>query len=308
MSWNDMEVFCAVAAQLSFSRAAERLELPKSSVSRAVSALEMRMGVRLLDRTTRRLRLTDAGRDLHEQVAPLFERLHDVVEEAQTQRNQPRGVLRISTPFEFGVLQLNSVVCEVLARHAGMEVEIEMSTQRHHPLEGNFDLVFSLHEGDPEDSSMVARRVFTVTTMLCAAPALVDRLGMPRHPRELAEWPCLCDGMDTVWRFTGVQDDELHEIAVHGPLRTHNASLRLGATEAGLGASVISTTLCREAMEHGRLVKLLPDYRPAARRVYAFMPGGRLMPARVRVFLDALSELAPGSEPPLNSVSPLRHR
>nr|WP_165873429.1 LysR family transcriptional regulator [Parasulfuritortus cantonensis] len=297
MNWNEMEAFCTVAELASFTRAAERLGLPKSSTSRAVANLEARLEVRLLERSTRRLRLTDAGRDLYEQIAPLFGRLHDVVEESQAQRDRPQGVLRISSPFEFGILQLNRIICDLLLRHAGLEAEIELSTRHSHPLEGNFDLVFSLHESDPEDSSMVARRVFTIATVLCAAPVLVERFGLPQQPRDLAAWPCLADATDTLWRFTRPGHPETHEVQVNGRLRTGNASLRLGAAEAGLGAAVISATLCREAIEQGRLVQLLPDYRPMPRRVYVFMPARRLMPARVRAFLDAIDSLVGEKEP-----------
>lgn len=307
VNWNEMEAFCTVAALGSFTRAAERMSQPKSSVSRAVANLETRLAVRLLERSTRRLRLTDAGRELYEQIAPLFDRLHDVVEESLAQRDRPQGVLRISTPFEFGILQLNRVICELLLRHAGLEAEIEMSTRHSHPLEGNFDLVFSLHESDPEDSSMVARRVFTLPTVLCAAPVLVERFGWPEQPKDLAAWPCLTDAGDTVWRFTRPGHPEVHEVQVNGRLRTGNASLRLGAAEAGLGAGVISATLCREAIEQGRLVPLLPGYRPMPRRVYAFMPARRLMPARVRVFLDALETLVRENDGQPLRISPLKN-
>lgn len=305
-NWNEMEVFCVVAREGSFTRAAERLNQPKSSVSRAVANLEATLGVRLMERSTRRLQITDAGRDLLEQLGPLFEQLHDVVEESQAQRDQPQGILRISTPFEFGVLQLNELICQLLARYSGLEAEIEMSTERQHPLEGNFDLVFSLHDGDPEDSSLVARRVFTLPTVLCASPLLVQRFGAPQQPKDLAHWPCLCDDVDTVWRFSHRGSRELQEVAVHGRLRTRNPSLRLGAAEAALGASVISRMLCREAIEAGRLVHLLPDYQTMPRLVYAFMPARRLKPARVRVLLDALAALGLDTDAQQFRTSPLR--
>ena len=307
VNWNDLEVFCVVASLGNFTRAAERLGLPKSSTSRAVSGVESRLGVRLLERNTRRLRLTETGRELHSQLLPLFERLHDIVEESQTQRDQLRGTLRISAPFEFGILQLNEVICDLLARHEALEAEIEMSTQRQNPLDGNFDLVFSLHDSDPVDSSLVARRVLVLDTLLCAAPSLVARMAPPQHPLDLATWPCLCGTDDGPWRFTNLAGESL-DVPVQGRLRTNNASLRLGATEAGLGVSVIAATLCRDAIEQGRLVALLPDWQPMPRRIYAFMPARRFMPARVRAILDALDKLGSshGLQPAL--VSPLRNK
>ncbi len=304
--WNEAEVFCAVAGLGSFTAAATRLQMPKSSVSRAVSQFEARCGTRLLERSTRRLQLTEAGRELQEQLAPLFRRLHDVIEAALTKREQPHGVLRLSAPFEFGVLHLNQVICELLARHAGIEAEIEMSTRPGHPLEGNFDLVFTLHDEALMDSSLVARRVFTLETVLCAAPALVRQLGQPSHPDELATWPCLCDDVEALWRFTAAHSPLVHEVRVRGRLRTGNASLRLGAAEAGLGAAVITRSLCHEALEQGRLAELLPAFRAAPRMIYAYLPSGRLMPARVRLFLDALAALGQGDDRLAGRISPLR--
>lgn len=312
LNWNEMEIFCAVAAAGSFTRAAERLDLPKSSVSRAVANLEASLSARLMERNTRRLRLTDAGRELHEQMAPLFERLHDVIEASQSQRDQPHGTLRISTPFEFGILQLNHVICDLLARHAGLDAEIEMTTQQADPLAGNFDLVFSLQEGPAKDSSLVARQVFRISTLLCAAPKLVERLGAPRHPDDLAAWPGVCGDSGAPWRFTRQLSDnettEHIEVTVRSRLRTENVSLRMGAVETGLGAGIIPASLCREAIESGRLVHLLPDYQTMPRHVYVYMPARRHMPARVRQFLDALDTLAHTDDPQALQISPLRSR
>jgi DNA-binding transcriptional LysR family regulator len=306
-NWNDIEVFCTVATLGSFTRAAERLDMPKSSTSRAVANLESRLGLRLLERSTRRLRLTAAGQELSEQMAPLFARLEDIIDASQSQRHQPQGVLRISTPFEFGVLQLNQVICALLKEHAGLEAEIEMSTRSDHPIESNFDLVFSLQDQDPESSSLVARRVFSVDTVLCAAPELVAQLGQPRHPKDLATWPCLCEDDNTVWRFTSPDSPELYEVPVRGRLRTSNASLRLGAAEAGLGATIISTTLCRESLEQGRLQAMLPHYRTMPRRIYAFMPSRKHLPPRVRTFLDALASYGESPQAQGAPISPLRY-
>ncbi|WP_459949247.1 substrate binding domain-containing protein [Denitratisoma sp. agr-D3] len=240
-------------------------------------------------------------------MAPLFARLEDIIEASQAQRQQPQGVLRISTPFEFGVLQLNQVICALLKEHAGLEAEIEMSTRSDHPIEGNFDLVFSLQDQDPENSSLVARRVFSVDTVLCAAPELVAQLGQPRHPKDLATWPCLCEDGNTVWRFASGDSAEIHEVPVRGRLRTGNASLRLGAAEAGLGAAIISATLCRESLEYGRLQALLPGYRTMPRRIYASMPSRKHVPPRVRIFLDALASYGESLHGQVAQISPLRY-
>lgn len=307
-NWNDLEIFSVVAALSSFTRAAEKLNQPKANISRAVSALEKRLGMRLIERSTRRLHLTDSGRAIFDQVRPLFGQLHDIVEEALSQQGRPQGVLRVSTPFEFGILQLSKVVCATLERFPEFEIDVDMASEARQLVAENYDLVFSMQAAPPNATNIVQRSVLHLNTVLCAAPKIVERFGMPQHPAELSRWPCLCDELETVWRLTEAGRQHSEEVRVSGRLRTLNASLRLEAAEAGIGAAILAETLCREALRQGSLVRLLPGYRTPPRPVYVFMRSGQLRPARIRVFLDELARQSEAQGYSASDISPLRTR
>jgi len=289
--WNNAEIFCAVANAKSFTKAADLLDIPKSTISRSVAQFENALGIQLLVRNTRGVKLNPAGEELLNQLSPMFERLHGIIEQSLIQRDHPHGVLRISTPFEFGILKLNQVVCNLLNEHTGLEADIEMSTESYTSKAGDFDVIFSLQEESLEDSDFIARKVFPVPSMLCASPEFIKRMGAPTHPSELSTWPCIAESKNALWRFSSNNSAEIIEVPVHGRLRTSNTLWRLGATELGVGISVLSSPLCQEALKSGNLVEVLPDFIPAPRLVYAFIPTRKLMPSRVSIFLDALSKM-----------------
>ncbi|WP_169149633.1 LysR family transcriptional regulator [Azoarcus sp. TTM-91] len=288
--WNDWYAFAAVAQLGSFTRAAEQLGLPKSSVSYAVARLERRLGQRLLERSTRRLALTEQGERLREQVAPLFERLDGVAAEAGDARDEARGVLRISTPYEFGVLQLGEVVNEVLGQHPGLEIELDVRVGTLDAPGPQYDLAFVATGDSLPDSPRIARRVYTVARGLYATPELVRRYGAPGKVADLAHWPCISMLGETRWLFRDGAGRE-HAIQPRGPLRTTNAALRLQAALAGRGATLLAAAFCRGELATGQLVPLLPAYTPNPLRIYAFLPARGLVPARTRVFMEAIERL-----------------
>ena len=288
--WNDAEIFCAVASTGGFSRASEQLDLPKSSISRAIANFEARIGARLFDRTTRKVHLTETGQALYENLNPLFNELHDVLETNLSQRDEPRGVLRISTPFEFGVLKLNPIINDLLIKYPSLEVEIEMTTQLMHPIRDRFDVVLSLTDTHLQDSLLVARRVFAAKSVLCAAPNLVQQLGLPRHPSDLARWPCVADKEGALWHFKHKTTHEECDVKVSGRFRTTNATLRQSAVEHGIGASILSESLCQDALKSRKLIPLIEEFETPQRLIYAFISTRKLLPSKVQVFLNALSQ------------------
>ncbi|NML16409.1 LysR family transcriptional regulator [Azohydromonas caseinilytica] len=287
MNWNDWYAFTAVARSGSFTRAAEQLGWPKSSVSHAVARLEQALGQRLIERSTRRLMLTEQGQRLLAQLAPLFERLDAVAGEAGNARDEPRGVLRIATPYEFGALQLGEVVNDVLTRHPGLRIELEVRVPDGDDMGAGFDVVFFTSADALPDSQRVVRRVYSVARGVYAAPAVVHRHGLPRTVAELQAWPCLSTPGEAWWRFQG-PDGRTQEIQPQGPLRTNNAALRLQAALAGHGAAMLAASYCRREVEAGALVPLLPEHAPHPLKVYAQLPGRGLVPARTRVFMEAV--------------------
>lgn len=288
MRLDDLKVFLAVAQTQSFTRASERLGTPKASVSRAVARLETALGNRLFERSTRRLRLTEAGSVLAEQTAPLTSRLEELLQHAEAQNQSPHGVLRIAAPYELGVFRLGEVLNQLLLRHPGLEAEVELTSNQIDPRDQDFDIVFRILSAPLPDSGQVARRIYSIARGLYAAPALIKHYGTPKTPDDLAGWPGVLSPDEPVWPLQG-PGGQIDEIRPFGPLRAQNVGMRLQGVIAGLGIGLLASHYCRQALQQGKIVPILPDYRIPPTRVYALLPGRRLMPAKVRLFLDALS-------------------
>ena len=292
MNWDDYDVFCHVIEQAGFSAAARAMERPKSTVSAAVARLEVQLGVRLLERTTRQVHLTDAGEALYHGIGPLFAGLREAHADALAQGATVAGTLRVAAPYEFGAHHLGPVVCDLMARYPRLKVRIEVEHEAVNPIERRYDIAFAMLESVLPGSTLVQRRMFTLERGVYAAPELLKRLGEPKQPQALAELPLLCGAADTRWTFTAA-DGSSESIATTAPrLRSGNADVRLQAAIAGLGVARITATFCEEAVRAGRLRRLLPAFACAPLRVYALLPAKRLMPAKVRMFLDALGQQA----------------
>jgi DNA-binding transcriptional LysR family regulator len=288
MSLDDLQVFLAVAHSQSFTRASERLNMPKASVSRAVARLETALGNRLFERSTRRLRLTEAGGLLAEQTAPLADRLEELLQQALAQNQSPQGVLRIAAPYEFGVFRLGDVLNQLLLQNPGLEAEVNLTSNQIDPRNEEFDIVFRVLSAPLPDSNQVARRIYSIARGLYAAPTLLARHGTPHTPADLAGWPGVLSPDEPVWPLLG-PDGRIEEIRPFSPLRAHNVGMRLQGVVAGLGIGLLATHYCQPALHSGQIVPILPSYRIPPTRVYALLPGRRLMPAKVRLFLDALA-------------------
>ncbi|MEO8921531.1 MAG: LysR family transcriptional regulator [Caldimonas sp.] len=292
MNWDDYDVFCHVIEQAGFSAAARAMDRPKSTVSAAVARLEGNLGARLLERTTRQVRLTDAGEALYHGIGPLFAGLREARANALAQGQTVAGTLRIAAPYEFGAHHLGAVACELMARHPRLKVRIDVEHEAVNPLERHYDITFAMLESVLPGSSLVQRRMFSLERGVYAAPSLFKRLGEPKTPASLAELPLLCGVDDTRWTFASA-DGGSESIGTPGPrLNSGNADVRLQAAIAGLGVARITATFCEQAVRAGLLRRLLPGYTCAPLRVYALLPAKRLMPARVRAFLDALEQQA----------------
>ncbi|MEJ7928357.1 LysR family transcriptional regulator [Ramlibacter sp. AN1015] len=292
MNWDDFDAFCQVVEHGGFTAAARALDRPKSSLSASVARLEAGLGTRLLERTTRKLRLTEAGDSLFRDISKPFAQLRERAVDALAQGGVVQGTLRIAAPYEFGAHHLAAVACRVMGQHEQLKVHIDVEHARVALFERQFDLVFSAIEHSFAPSTVVTRRVYSLERGVFASPHLLARHGPVQGPQELAELPLLAGGDDTAWSFSGPAG-AVAEVAVRNPrLRSGNAGVRLEAALAGLGVARITATFCAEAVAQGRLVPLVPQWRSMPLRIYALLPGRKLVPAKVRVFLDALEDEA----------------
>lgn len=292
MNWDDFDIFCHVIDQGGFTAAARALDRPKSSVSAAVARLEASLNARLLERTTRRLRLTEAGESIYREMSPAFSHLRDVVGETIAKGMSVSGTLRIAAPYEFGAHHLGAVACAMLADYPNLEIDIDVEYAPVNLFDQRYDLVFMMVERELPLSSAIARRMFSLERGLYAAPAFLADHPEPRTPADLGALPLLAASSDTAWGFTEA-DGTVTSIPIAAPrLRSSNAGVRLQAALAGLGIARITATYCEPDVQAGRLKRLLTDIECAPLRVYALLPARRLMPAKVRVFLDTLEAMS----------------
>jgi DNA-binding transcriptional LysR family regulator len=291
MNWDDFDAFCQVVEHGGFTAAARALDRPKSSLSASVTRLEEQLGTRLLERTTRSLRLTEAGEALYRDISKPFSQLRELAVDAVAKGAQVQGTLRIAAPYEFGAHHLAAVACDIMAQHPQLKVNIDVEHARVPLFERNYDIVFTSIEHGLAPSSTVTRRVFSLERGLFAAPQLLAQHPEFATPDDLNALPLLAGGEDVDWEFTA-DDGPASKVEVRNPrMRSGNAGVRLEAALAGLGVARITATFCAPAVQQGRLVQLLPEWRCAPLRIYALLPGRRLMPAKVRAFMDALEAL-----------------
>jgi DNA-binding transcriptional LysR family regulator len=265
MEWRDWELFCEVVEHGGFSAAARVLGHPKSSLSAAVQRLEGNLGLRLIERTTRHLRLTDAGDTIYRRVRPLF-----------------------TAPYEFGAHHAGPVACELMSRYPDLAIRIDVEHEIVSPVAENYDIVFAVLEAPLPAAGTIIRRVFSIERGLFAAPALLERFGEPRSWEDLARLPLLTGPGDAPWALTTPQGTLEHLAVEKARLTSSNAHIRLLAALAGHGVLRVTASFARAAVEAGLLRRLLPDHLCEPLNVHALLPARQYVPAKVRCFLDAL--------------------
>ncbi|HKU05729.1 MAG TPA: LysR family transcriptional regulator [Bradyrhizobium sp.] len=299
MEWRDWELFCEVVQHGGFSAAARVLGHPKSSLSAAVQRLESNLGIRLIERTTRHLRLTDAGETIFRRVQPLFAALHDTRSEALAMSSSVAGVLRIKAPYEFGAHHAGPVACELMSRYPELTIRIDVEHDIVSPVAENYDIVFAMLEAPLPSNNIIIRRMFSLERGLFAAPSLLERLGEPTSWADLTKFPLLTGPSDAPWAITTPEGTVEHLDVQKARLVSSNAHVRLQAALAGHGVIRVTATYAKAACEAGLLRRLLPDHVCEPLNVHALLPTRQFVPAKVRVFLDALDAHAYARPPAL---------
>ena len=287
---NDLLLFARVVDEGSFSRAGERLSLPKSTVSRRVAALEAQLGERLLLRTTRKLTLTDFGRAVLEHAHHVVEDVAAAASLAQNRQIEPSGRLRVTMPGDLANLILAPLLAEFVLKYPAITLEVDLSARFVDLIGENFDVAIRI--GDlRDDASLAARRVAAFTGSLYAAPAYIARRGTPSEPEALMEHDALRilsrTGDAMPWVLN--RGDEHWEGIPPGRATTNSPELLMRMALMGAGITVVTDHFALPYLQRGELVQVLPDWRLPSVNAWAVFPGRRLMPARTRVFLDALT-------------------
>ncbi len=288
---DDLSLFLRILDLGSISEAARSLDLSAAVASQRLKRLERELGVRLLQRTTRQLRLTPEGRSLAEQGRAAVEDLEALTSGLHRSTREVAGTLRLTLPPTFGRLYVSPLLSRFLSRYSRLRLDLDLSDQRRAIVGSGFDLAIRI--GSLADSSLVARRLATNRRMLCASPAYLKRHGTPRVPEELTRHECLLltdgEGEPGHWRLCGASGESV-DIKVDGRIRSSQGELLRDAAVAGLGIVQHSTWHVCDDLRAGRLQRILPDHAPPETGIHAVMPQRRLVPPRVRAFIDFLVE------------------
>ncbi len=288
--FDELQTFSAVVETGSFSAAADRLSLAKSAVSRRIGELEARLGAQLLNRTTRRLSLTEAGREFYERAQRLLTDLEEAEQSVSASRGALRGRLRLAAPLSFGLLHLAPALDAFLAEHLELVLDLDLDDRRINLVEEGFDL--ALRIGDLGDSTLIARPLVPIRVQLCASPDYLRRHGTPTKPEDLAFHAGLVYGNIPEaqhWRLTDANGKE-YTVKVPARMRANNGNVLLQAAIDGLGITSAPTFLCYKALAEGTLVPLLTDYTSPGTTAYAVYPSRRHQLQRVRALIDFLVE------------------
>lgn len=290
-----VDVMAAVADTKSFGGAAEVLNMSQPGVSRAIARLEARLSIRLFERTTRSVRLTDEGRDFYEQVMPLIGALTEVTSDAAEGAQTVRGRLRVNVDPLFAQRVLGPRLGAFLDAYPELEVELRSREDLGDLVADGFDL--ALRFGHPQTSSVIARKLFDTQVIAAASPAYLERFGRPAHPREIETSPHRCidfrepaTGRPFAWEFhrrrTILAIKPKAMLTVNDPATLHSTCL------AGLGIAQLLQLGIEDHIAAGRLVPLFPDWSEERFPLYAYYPSRRHVPAKTRALLDYVADIA----------------
>ncbi len=292
---SSMEVFVKVVETGSFVAASDALGISRPMASKHVASLESTLGVRLLNRTTRTLSLTEAGRSFHLRCKSIFEEIDTAMAEAGNLQVEPKGQLRINAPLTFGRAHLTHAIAAFQHAHPGIAIDLTLNDRVVDIVDEGFDLAIRI--GLLADSSLIARKLAPCRMMVCTSPGYLERCGTPAHPADLAEHNCLIytyASQEKRWHFE-TPEGEI-DVPVGGDFRANFGEAVIEAAVAGRGIVLEPTFTLAPYLAGGRLVPVLTSFKPRDLAIHAVYPATRLLPRKVRAFMDHLSA-AFGPEP-----------
>ncbi len=270
-----------------FSAAARQYGRSKALLSKYVTDLEDALGVRLMNRTTRKLNLTEAGETYYREVTQILQQLDDLDASISDQTTEPRGLLRVAAPRNFGETTLAPALFSFLADHPDVTLDLRLEDRFVDLVDEGFDLALRITA--MPDSGLIARKIVKTGLTICAAPALLKKVGTPKKPEDLRQLPCIIDvnfqGQSN-WRF--VHKGESMSVHVSGPARVNSPVAGMQAALSGLGFALVPSFLAHADIAAGRLVPVLVDDLPDGPFLSAVYPHRRHLPAKVRALIDHL--------------------
>jgi DNA-binding transcriptional LysR family regulator len=293
---NDTAVFCQVVESGSFTTAAERLGLSRSVVSKYISRLEERLGARLLNRTTRRLSLTEAGQTFFTRSQRGLLEIEAAEAEVSSLQAKPRGRLRLNTPMSFGILHIAPAIVDFAGRYPEVSVDMSLEDRQVNLIDEGFDLAIRIAE--LPDSSLIARRLGPCRHVVCASPDYLAKHGTPRVPEDLRSHHALTyryQASPSEWRFI-TPEGRYTSVTVNGSIEMSNSLAIREAVLRGAGITLTPTFIVGEDIKAGRLQSVLNDYRAHELSIYAVYPERRHLSPKVRAFVEFMQKRL--SDPP----------
>jgi DNA-binding transcriptional LysR family regulator len=285
----EMKTFAAVVDGGSFVRAADALDMSKPAVSRHVAELEQRLGVRLLQRTTRKLSLTEEGRLFYGRCKTVLADVEVAEEEITAKSIAVKGLIKVNVPVSFGLLELASLWPDFMTKYPDVELDITLADRIVDLVEEGYDLAVRIAR--LPNSSLVSRKLASTRMLLCASPGYIKKHGKPKHPSELTEHPVLAYSLLATgdqWNFEG--PDGSVSVTVKPIMRTNSGDTCIAAARKGKGVVLQPSFMVSPDLQSGALVELMPSYRSIQFGIFAVYPTRQYVSPKVRALIDFLSK------------------
>ena len=285
MRWEGISEFVCVAEYGSFTRAAKALGISTAQVSRQISALEERLKIKLLYRTTRKVSLTEEGRVFYQHCRSVLDGLNAAEQAVSNLQSKPQGRIKLTAPVTYGEQQLLPLINDFMVQYRDIEVTAFLSNQKIDLIEGGYDLAIRI--GKLRDSTMMAKKLSLRTNFVCATPAYLNQYGVPRTLDDLSQHNCLLGTRD-YWHF--VEKGIEKNLRVSGSIQYNSGYSLVDAALKGLGIVQLPDYYVQKHLASGALVSLLDDYREPKESIWALYPHNRQLSPKIRLLVDYLAE------------------
>lgn len=292
LDFNTLKVFVAVVERESFVGASKLLEMPTSNVSRCISQLEEKLDLQLIERSTRHMKLTQAGQLLYTRAKPLLEALEQTETELTLRQMQLKGPLRICIPNEIGPALLGSVIAEFACQYPELEISCVTNLSGFESLRDDLDLAIIISRGQMDNSDYIARHLVTIPCTIVAAPSLIQCYGTPTYIQQFEELPCITTVSalkGTPWQFIN-KKGEFETIKVKGHYRVNSGEMAGQAAVAGIGFAILSKQACQSYISDGRLIEMEFEQKAAPLQLFALYSNRRYLPAKTRTLIDFIQQ------------------
>ena len=294
MRWDGISEFVYVAEHESFTRAAKELGISTAQVSRQISALEKRLNIKLLYRTTRKVSLTEEGRVFYQHCRGVLDGLDAAEQAVSNLQSKPQGRIKLTAPVTYGEQQLLPLVNDFMVQYSDIEVTAFLSNQKIDLIDGGYDLAIRI--GKLSDSTMMAKKLSRRTNFVCAAPTYLEKYGTPHALSELSQHNCLLGTRD-YWHFIdskktdyGKDADKEKNLRVSGTVQYNSGHSLVDAALKGLGIVQLPDYYVQQYLASGELVSLLDNYREPEESIWAIYPHNRHLSPKIRLLVDYLAE------------------